>query len=64
MCDSCDDMGVVLSGPRRHPLPMGVIEAEGSTSSFPRLQSALDHEDVARLEMIRQQQDASHNQGM
>lgn len=28
MCDSCDDMGVLLNGPRRHPLPMGVLEAE------------------------------------
>lgn len=28
MCDSGDDMGVVLNGPRAFPLPMGVIESE------------------------------------
>lgn len=33
MCDSGDDMGVVLNGPRAFPLPMGVEVAEQANTN-------------------------------
>lgn len=52
MCDSCDDMGVLLNGPRRFPLPMGVIEAESHRleSTAIRLQAFLSEADQWRID--------------